>query len=97
MKQGTIKTLGAIALGAVAVIAGGGTAAAVGNAPVGPAAPGGGAGQAKAVAGQGPAAPGQAPQAAPRPGQPGPNGKSLLDSLPLPANALKAGGLPLLG
>ncbi|MDX3227558.1 hypothetical protein [Streptomyces sp. ME19-01-6] len=37
MKQGTIKTLGAIALGAVAVIAGGGAAAAVGSAPVGPA------------------------------------------------------------
>lgn len=92
MKQGTIKTLGAIALGAVAVMAGGGTAAAVGNAPAGPAAPGAGAGQAKALAGQAaPQAP--APQAAPRPGQPGPN-KSLLENLPLHTNTLKTTGLP---
>ncbi|MGO4756396.1 hypothetical protein AB4212_48670, partial [Streptomyces sp. 2MCAF27] len=64
-----------------------------GNAPVGPAGPGMGAGQAKAAVGQGPA-PAPGPQAqAPRPGQPGPN-KTLLDNLPIPANPLKAGGLP---
>ncbi|MET7905936.1 ATP-binding protein [Streptomyces sp. NPDC005355] len=34
MKQGTIKTLGVIALGTVAIIAGGGTASAVSSAPV---------------------------------------------------------------
>ncbi|GAA2364576.1 hypothetical protein [Streptomyces cuspidosporus] len=80
MKQGTIKTLGAIALGAVAVMAGGGSAAAAGNAPAGPArSMGVGAGQ---------------PGHAPRPGQPGPNDKGLLGNLPLQPTALKSGSLP---
>ncbi|WP_432037265.1 hypothetical protein [Streptomyces cucumeris] len=39
MKQGTLKTLGVVALGTVAIIAGGSTASAVSPAPV----PGGGA------------------------------------------------------
>ncbi|MGW7758504.1 hypothetical protein ACWGK6_44690 [Streptomyces violaceusniger] len=85
MKQGTLKTLGVIALGAVAVITGGSAASAAASAPV----PGGSAGRV--------AAPGQpaaqpvgkpaAPQAKP--------GQGVLGQLPL--QGLPTGSLFKLG
>jgi hypothetical protein len=73
MKQGTIKTLGAIALGTVAIIAGGGSASAASNAPT----PGGGSGVAspQQLPGQGAAKP-SAPKAA------APDQSSLLGRIP---------------
>ncbi|MEU1941490.1 ATP-binding protein [Streptomyces sp. NPDC020125] len=81
MKQGTLKTLGVIALGAVAVITGGSAASAAPSAPV----PGGSAGRV-AAPGQ-PAAQPAAPQAKP--------GQGVLGQLPL--QGLPTGSLFKLG
>nr|WP_161561022.1 ATP-binding protein [Streptomyces antimycoticus] len=83
MKQGTLKTLGVIALGAVAVITGGSAASAAPSAPV----PGGSAGR---VAGPGqPAAQPGNPAAQAKPGQ-GMLGQLPLQGLPT-SNLIKLG------
>ncbi|MER8154733.1 hypothetical protein [Streptomyces sp. NPDC094472] len=84
MKQGTLKTLGVIALGAVAVITGGSAASAANSAPV----PGGSAGRV-AAPGQPAAQPAGKPAAQAKPGQ------GMLSQLPL--QGLPTGNLIKLG
>lgn len=95
MKQGTIKTLGAIALGAVAVIAGGGTASAVSSAPV----PGGSASSGAPSGSPSGAPTSQLPatgQPAGKPAAAKPQGQGMLGQLPA-LSSLPTGSILKLG